>query len=176
MLSHRAAGLLLHPTSLPGPLGMGDFGVEAYAFVDYLAAAKLTRWQILPLGPTGYGDSPYASFSTFAGNHLLISLERLAHEGHLEGGELHPPAEFSAERVNYGPVIDWKLPRLRRAADHFLQHAGEQRHQAFHEFCQREAARGARALAARPRPHGGDSPGVAILVLRAVARREALRQ
>ncbi len=140
MLSHRAAGLLLHPTSLPGPLGMGDLGTQAYAFVDYLADAKLTRWQILPLGPTGYGDSPYASFSTFAGNHLLISLERLAHEGHLNEGELQPPAEFSAERVNYGPVIEWKLPRLRGAADHFLRHASDERHHAFHEFCQREAA------------------------------------
>ncbi len=103
MLLHRAAGLLLHPTALPGPLGMGDFGTEAYAFIDYLAAAKLTRWQILPLGPTGYGDSPYASFSTFAGNHLLISLERLAHEGHLDVSELHPPGEFSAGAFTTAP-------------------------------------------------------------------------
>src|SRR5829696_7032882 len=73
----REAGVLLHPTALPGPHGIGDLGQPAYAFVDWLARARQSRWQVLPLGPTGYGDSPYQSFSTFAGNPLLIALDEL---------------------------------------------------------------------------------------------------
>ncbi len=73
----RASGILLHPTSLPGKFGIGDFGTEAYKFVDFLANAGQTYWQILPLNPTGYGDSPYQAFSAFAGNTLLISPEKL---------------------------------------------------------------------------------------------------
>ena len=71
----RSSGILLHPTSFPGPHGIGDLGKAAYSFVDFLVKAKQSLWQILPLGPTGYGDSPYASFSSFAGNPLLINLE-----------------------------------------------------------------------------------------------------
>src|ERR1700730_6684460 len=73
----RASGILLHPTSLPGSFGIGDLGDEAYAFVDFLAASGQSLWQVLPLGPTGYGDSPYQCFSAFAGNTLLISPRRL---------------------------------------------------------------------------------------------------
>ncbi len=74
----RASGILLHPTSLPGPDGIGDLGPAAIGFLDFLADAGQSLWQVLPLGPTGFGDSPYACFSSFAGNPLLVSLERLA--------------------------------------------------------------------------------------------------
>src|ERR1700728_758447 len=80
----RASGILLHPTSLPSHGGVGDFGPSAYAFADFLAAAKQGLWQVLPLGPLGFGDSPYSSTSAFAGNPLLISLERLADRGWIE--------------------------------------------------------------------------------------------
>ena len=79
--SARASGLLLHPTSLPGGHGIGDLGPDAYAFVDFLASARQQIWQVLPLGPTGYGDSPYQTFSAFAGNPLLIDLAALAGAG-----------------------------------------------------------------------------------------------
>ena len=81
----RASGILLHPTSFPGPYGIGDLGQSAYNFIDFLVKAGQALWQILPLGPTGYGDSPYASFSSYAGNPLLISLDKL-----VEWGDLKP--------------------------------------------------------------------------------------
>ena len=84
----RSSGILLHPTSLPGRFGVGDLGPEAYRYVDFLASAGQKIWQVLPLGPTGYGDSPYQLFSAFAGNPLLISLERLADDGLLTQPEL----------------------------------------------------------------------------------------
>ena len=84
----RASGILLHPTSLPGRYGIGDLGPEAHAFVDFLAETGQTWWQILPLGPVGYGGSPYQSPSSFAGNPLLISLDRLADRGWLDAREL----------------------------------------------------------------------------------------
>src|SRR5690606_26241676 len=86
----RSAGVLLHPTSFPGRYGIGDLGEHAYRFLDFLAESKQSLWQILPLGPTGYGDSPYQSFSAFAGNPLLISPDRLVADGYL-------PAEAVAE-------------------------------------------------------------------------------
>src|SRR5215831_634829 len=81
--SDRLSGILLHVTSLPSYGGIGDFGPAAYAFVDFLAAAKQRLWQVLPLSPTGYGNSPYSALSAFAGNPLLISVERLVDEGWL---------------------------------------------------------------------------------------------
>src|SRR5919206_1362077 len=84
----RASGVLLHPTSLPGGFGVGDLGPEAYKFVDFLASAGQSLWQVLPLGPTGYGDSPYACYSAFAGNTLLISPERLIKENLISETEL----------------------------------------------------------------------------------------
>ena len=83
----RASGILLHPTSLPGEFGIGDLGPHAHEFVDFLARTKQTYWQILPLGPTGWGDSPYSSFSAFAGNTLLISPQKLQEAGLFEIGE-----------------------------------------------------------------------------------------
>ena len=101
----RSSGILLHPTSLPGRFGIGDLGPEAYGFVDFLAAAGQKIWQVLPLGPTGFGDSPYQLFSAFAGNPLLISLDQLAEEGLLTPEELAAAPEFPADEVDYGRVI-----------------------------------------------------------------------
>src|SRR5215210_6692348 len=98
----RSSGILLHPTSLPGRFGVGDLGGEAYRFVDWLASAGQTFWQIMPLGPTGYGDSPYSSFSAFAGNTNLVSPERLVETGLLDEEDLRDAPQFPAGRVDYG--------------------------------------------------------------------------
>ena len=111
----RASGLLLHPTSLPGPHGIGDLGPAAARFVDFLAAARQRYWQVLPLGPTSFGDSPYQSPSTFAGNPLLIGLDGLVADGLLDAAAL-APAPGDPTRVDYGAVIAHKLPLLRAAA------------------------------------------------------------
>ncbi len=108
MRFNRAGGILLHPTSLPGEYGIGDFGSQAYAFVDQLAQAGQSHWQILPLGPTGYGDSPYQCFSAFAGNTLLISPDKLVSDGLLEKSDLADKPFFPAERVDFGGVHTWK--------------------------------------------------------------------
>ncbi len=88
MTSPRSSGILLHPTSMPSRWGIGDLGQPAYAFIDFLAAAGQQLWQVMPLGPTGYGDSPYQSFSAFAGNPLLISLDQLHAEGLLTDAQI----------------------------------------------------------------------------------------
>ncbi|HEX6043908.1 MAG TPA: 4-alpha-glucanotransferase [Pyrinomonadaceae bacterium] len=108
----RSSGILLHPTSLPSPFGIGDLGPEAYKFVDFLAAAGQSLWQVLPLGPTGYGDSPYASYSAFAGNTLLVSPERLIDDGLLDRPDLE---EKPVGRVDYGLAHQLKADLLRRA-------------------------------------------------------------
>ncbi|MEI7770609.1 MAG: 4-alpha-glucanotransferase [Chloroflexales bacterium] len=113
----RSSGILLHPTSLPGPWGIGDLGASAYRFVDFLAAAGQRLWQVLPLGPTGYGDSPYQCFSAFAGNPLLVSLDDLVDRGLLGQAELEAAAEaagdLGGDHVDYGRVIGFKLGLLR---------------------------------------------------------------
>src|ERR671939_31207 len=111
----RSSGILLHPTSLPGRFGVGDLGDEAYRFVDWLAASGQTYWQIMPLGPTGYGDSPYQTFSAFAGNPLLISPELLVEDGLLPPTALDHAPLFPAAQVDYGPVIDDKQRLLEQA-------------------------------------------------------------
>jgi len=118
MLSEHASGILLHPTSLPGPFGIGDLGTHAYQFVDWLHDAKQQLWQVLPLGPTGYGDSPYQCFSAFAGNPLLIDLQNLVGRGYLTPDDLAVPI-FPRERVDYGPVIGWKMSVLEQAFRRF---------------------------------------------------------
>jgi 4-alpha-glucanotransferase len=135
----RASGILLHPTSLPGPHGIGELGAEAYRFLDYLVSAGQSLWQVLPLGPTGYGDSPYACFSSFAGNPLLVSLDSLVEWGALDRGELDGAAGFSRDRVQFGPLIEWKIPLLHRAAARFLASGIRERRAAFEEFRSREA-------------------------------------
>jgi 4-alpha-glucanotransferase len=114
----RAAGILLHPASLPGPYGIGDLGSTAYRWVDALARAGQKWWQILPLGPTGYGDSPYQSFSTFAGNPNLLSPELLLQDGLLQRPDLEA-AHFPADRIDYGPVIQYKIRILSKAWQRF---------------------------------------------------------
>jgi 4-alpha-glucanotransferase len=118
----RSSGVILHPTSLPGPFGIGELGEHAERWVDFLADAGQRVWQVMPLGPTGYGDSPYQCFSAFAGNPYLISLERLRVAGWLTDADLDGEA-FDDDRVDYGPVIGFKLDRLSRAARRFFAEA-----------------------------------------------------
>src|SRR5690242_3258359 len=112
---NRAGGILLHPTSLPGRYGIGDLGPEAYQFIDSLASTGCKLWQILPLGPTGYGDSPYQCFSAFAGNPYLISLDALMEDGLLIQEDFANMPTFDAARVDYGLLIPWKLDLLQKA-------------------------------------------------------------
>jgi 4-alpha-glucanotransferase len=111
----RSCGILLHPTSLPGAFGIGGLGEEARTFVEFLAAGRQSLWQVLPLGPTGYADSPYQSFSAFAGNALLIDPAILAQEGLLAASDLSDPPAFPAERVDYGTVIPYRIGLLASA-------------------------------------------------------------
>src|SRR6202051_5422375 len=117
----RTAGILLHPTSLPSRGGIGDFGPAAYSFVDSLASARQGVWQVLPLGPLGYGNSPYSSISAFAGNPLLISLVRLADRGWIDRSKL--PSSYSAPAsagpVEYHQGFNRKMPLLFEAGRHF---------------------------------------------------------
>lgn len=119
MLFERSSGVLLHPTSLPGKFGIGDFGKEAFAFIDRLAESGTKLWQVLPLGPTGYGDSPYQSFSAFAGNPYLISPEILIEWKLLNLSDLAGMPSWG-ERVDYGAIFVWKPQLLQKAYLNFL--------------------------------------------------------
>jgi 4-alpha-glucanotransferase len=119
MRFERAAGILLHPTSLPGRFGIGDLGPEAFNFVDFLVTAGQNIWQVFPLGPTGYGDSPYQSFSAFAGNPLLISPERLNEEGLLSDDDIKNIPEHDTHKIDFGTIIDYKYSLLRIAYENF---------------------------------------------------------
>ncbi len=130
----RSAGVLLHPTSLPGPYGVGELGREAIGFLDFLAETGQTLWQVLPLGPTGYGDSPYQSFSAFAGNPILVSLEKLRDEGLLDDEDLKPGADLPDRQIDYGPLLDFKRPLLARACAAFRRGAPPGRREAFEGF------------------------------------------
>jgi 4-alpha-glucanotransferase len=122
MIFARSAGILLHPTSLPSRGGVGDFGPAAYQFVDFLASARQGLWQVLPLGPLGYGNSPYSSTSAFAGNPLLISLERLVEHGWIDPAKLvAAKLEADAGPVEYDRVFAQKMPVLFEAARSFLR-------------------------------------------------------
>jgi len=129
----RAAGILLHPTSLPSRGGIGDFGPAAYRFVDFLSSARQGVWQVLPLGPLGYGNSPYSSTSAFAGNPLLISLERLADFGWIDHGHLQG-LSLASGAVEYDRVFAQKLPLLFEAANRFLRTASQQAREQFGAF------------------------------------------
>src|SRR5689334_6112159 len=127
MLTGHASGLLLHPTSLPNPYGIGDLGPGAVEFLDWLAAARQHIWQVLPLGPTAAGDSPYQSPSAFAGNPSLISLDLLAADGLLDPGELRQallPTAVSSNRVDFDEVRRCKQPLLEIAARRLLASRG----------------------------------------------------
>ena len=137
MLSKRSSGILLHPTSLPGPHGSGDFGVDAYRFVDWLKQAGQTYWQMLPLGEIGPGNSPYMSCSAFAGSVLLIDLAELASQGWLNQSDLNPHPEFRAGHVEYNQVVLFRLERLRRAATRFFANPGKELRE-YDSFCAEE--------------------------------------
>jgi 4-alpha-glucanotransferase len=135
----RSSGILLHITSLPGRFGIGDLGPSAYEFADFLASAGQKLWQVLPLNPTGYADSPYQCFSAFAGNHLLVSFERLRDAGLLEAADL-ATTQFPDDSVDYGRVIEFKLRVLKRAAQVFLADASRPDRAAFESFCENSAS------------------------------------
>jgi 4-alpha-glucanotransferase len=118
-LDARAAGVLLHPTALPGAQGIGTFDEHAVRFLDFLQAAGLKYWQLCPLGPTGYGDSPYQSFSAFAGNPYLIDLKALVAAQLLTSAEIAPLAALDADRVDYGALYEKKWPLLAQAFGRF---------------------------------------------------------
>jgi len=119
MQFERSAGILLHPTSLPGKYGIGDLGNEAYKFIDFLKEAGQTIWQTFPLGPTGYGDSPYQCFSAFAGNPLLVSPEKLFEDGFLSDNDLINPPISNPKKIDYGQAIDYKKSILKKAYTNF---------------------------------------------------------
>ena len=136
----RAAGVLLHPTSLPSRYGIGDLGRHAYTFVDFLEKSGQSLWQVLPLGPTGYGDSPYQSFSAFAGNPLLISPDKLVEEAYLPAEAVQDVPPFPDEQVDYGWVIDYKLRLLAQAFHHFQASSTSEQREAFAGFQEEHAA------------------------------------
>jgi 4-alpha-glucanotransferase len=136
----RSSGILLHPTSLPGKYGIGELGLEAYRFADQLARARQTLWQVLPLGPTGYGDSPYQSFSAFAGNTLLVSLDLLVKEGLLTDEDLGGAEDLPLDRVDFGKAIDFKTARLATAYERFKQNENSKLKRAFDVFCEYAAS------------------------------------
>jgi 4-alpha-glucanotransferase len=133
----RSSGILLHPTSLPGPFGIGDLGPEAYAFADFLINSGQSLWQVLPLGPTGYGDSPYACYSAFAGNTLLISPEQLLEDKLVVQEDLTVEATGSEERVDFEAVHKSKDSILRKAFARFTENADSSLRTAFEEFRRR---------------------------------------
>jgi 4-alpha-glucanotransferase len=135
----RRAGVLLHPTSLPGPHGVGDLGAEARRFVDWLAAAGQGVWQVLPLAPTGYGDSPYQALSAFGGNPLLLAPEELARRGWLDAEAVARPPPLPAGRADYGAAAAWKGPLLRAAAERFAARAGPPEREALEAYRARHA-------------------------------------
>src|SRR5437868_2695434 len=132
--SYRASGLLLHVTSLPSPYGIGDVGPVAIAWIDQLCDAGQSWWQALPLGPTGYGNSPYQSLSSFAGNVLLISPDWLIEDGLLSAGDCEAPS-FSLSAVDYNTVIPFKHRLLERACANFVRAGSAQLRVAFEQFC-----------------------------------------
>lgn len=131
----RFSGILAHPSSFPSPYGIGDFGPGAYEFIDYLTEARQSLWQILPLGPTGFGDSPYQSFSSFAGQTLFISPDLLVKEGLLCEVDIATPPQFSERYVEYGPVIVYKNALYQTAYRNFLSGQFKELKSAFKEFC-----------------------------------------
>jgi 4-alpha-glucanotransferase len=135
----RASGIILHPTSLPGPYGIGDLGPAAYRWLDWLAGSGCTLWQVLPLGPTSYGDSPYQCFSAFAGNPYLISPELLLEQGLLDHADLSDMPEWDDQKVDFGRLYLWKPALLEKAFRRFTAHPGAFQAE-FDSFCAENAA------------------------------------
>ena len=132
----RRSGILMHVSSLPGPYGIGDLGQDAYRFVDWLAEAKQTIWNILPLSPTGYGDSPYQGFSVFAGNPLFISLDKLREQDWLRKEDIKDHPLFSDTNVVYGEVINFHNAMLKKAFTGFARFASRSVKDAFQDWCE----------------------------------------
>ena len=135
----RYSGILLHPTSLPSPYGIGDMGQGAYDFVDFLEKSGQTLWQVLPLGPTGYGDSPYQSYSVFAGQTLLISPEKLEEQGLIEKEDLRNLPEFDSKMVKYGDVLNWKTEIFTKAYEAFKASEDEELKEEYEAFLKEHA-------------------------------------
>lgn len=140
ILHNRQSGILLHPTSLPGDEGIGTLGKNAFWWIDFLHAAKQKCWQILPLGHTGFGDSPYQCFSSFAGNPLLIDLELLVHENFLEKSDIPKEKDLHPEKVDFATVIQTKYPILQRAYGRFVEKSSTITKQSFYKFCKENSS------------------------------------
>ncbi|MCX6054674.1 MAG: 4-alpha-glucanotransferase [Chloroflexi bacterium] len=138
MFFQRKSGVLLHPTSLPGPDGIGDLGPEIYHWLDFLAEAGCHLWQILPLGPTGYGDSPYQCFSAFAGNPYLISSALLMEQNILKRTDIADRPDFPVHSIDFGPVIEWKTTLLDRAYQNFSKNSQKNLVSNYNDFCESE--------------------------------------
>jgi 4-alpha-glucanotransferase len=138
MKFERASGIILHPTSLPGPYGIGDLGPQAHRWLEFLANSGCKLWQILPLGPTGYGDSPYQCFSAFAGNPYLVSPEALAQDGLLSADDLEDLPDFPQTQVDFGQVIPWKLSLLDKAFSRFEKTAAPDLNRAYQLFLEKQ--------------------------------------
>lgn len=136
MLTRRSSGILLHPTSLPGPNGCGDLGPAAYHFIDWLVKAGQRLWQVLPLNPVGPGNSPYQSVSTFAGSPLLVNLESLVNLGWLPWA---PDTAYESNRCDYARVTELRMTRLRAAWSGFCHSATPQQRLELQDFCSRQA-------------------------------------
>jgi 4-alpha-glucanotransferase len=130
----RASGIILHPTSLSGRYGIGDLGSEAFQWIDFLIESGIRIWQVLPLGPTGFGDSPYQCFSAFAGNPYIISPDKMLAEGLLAEEDLADHPDFPSNQVDFGTLIPWKLKLLDRAYQHFNTNASAKLKNSFSEF------------------------------------------
>lgn len=135
----RSSGVLLHPTSFPGRFGIGDLGLEAYKFIDFLERSYQQYWQVLPLGPTGYGNSPYMCYSALAGNHLLISPDKLRDEGLLDEEDLANLPNFPTDKVDFEQVAPIKIKLLKKACENFKTRASEIQQQKFTGFCATKA-------------------------------------
>ena len=132
----RTSGILLHPTSLPGPFGSGDLGQSSYHFVEWLKTAGQSLWQMLPLCPAGMGNSPYMGLSAFAGNPLLIDLQDLANKGWVSPHELSSSSHFYAHRVDFRQVNSFRMEKLRQAAITFFSSPKNNHHTLYEEFCE----------------------------------------
>ncbi len=136
MLFPRSSGILLHPTSFPSRFGIGDMGIEAYRFIDFLVESDQQYWQILPLGPTGYGNSPYSCYSAMAGNPLLINPELLRDEELLADEDFANLPEFPLDYVDFERAIALKVPLLKKACENFQAKASPIQQKEFSAFCE----------------------------------------
>ncbi|MEG3974032.1 4-alpha-glucanotransferase [Microcoleus sp. herbarium8] len=139
MLFPRSSGILLHPTSFPSRFGIGDMGIEAYKFIDFLVESDQQYWQILPLGPTGYGNSPYSCYSAMAGNPMMLSPEILRDEQLLSDEDLDSLPEFGLDTVEFDRAIAHKIPLLKKACENFKAKASPVQQKEFSGFCQTKA-------------------------------------